>query len=56
MIQHNFIKIYEKSFSENWDLPALSDYNGITYTFGEVATQVARLHMMYAGLGITKGG
>ena len=22
----NFIKLYEKSFRENWDLPALSDY------------------------------
>ena len=27
MIEENFIKIYEKSFKENWDLPALTDYN-----------------------------
>ena len=26
MIEENFIKIYEKSFKENWDLPALTDY------------------------------
>lgn len=32
MIQQNFIQLYEKSFKQNWDLPALSDYNGITYT------------------------
>ena len=37
MIQQNLIKFYEKSFSENWDLPALSDYNGVSYTYGEVA-------------------
>lgn len=42
MIQQNFIQLYEKSFKQNWDLPALSDYNGITYTYGEVAKQVAR--------------
>ena len=35
MIEENFIKIYEKSFKENWDLPALTDYNTretFTYT------------------------
>jgi long-chain acyl-CoA synthetase len=55
MIEQNFIKLYEKSFSENWELPALSDYNGISYTYGEVARQVARLHLLYEGLGIRKG-
>jgi long-chain acyl-CoA synthetase len=55
MIQQNLIKLYEKSFSENWDLPALSDYNGISYTYGEVATQIAKMHLLYEGLGIKKG-
>ena len=55
MIQQNLIKFYEKSFSENWDLPALSDYNGITYTYGEAAKQIARLHLLYEGIGIKKG-
>ena len=26
IVEENFIKIYEKSFIENWDLPALSEY------------------------------
>jgi long-chain acyl-CoA synthetase len=55
MIQQNLIKYYEKSFSENWDLPCLSDYNGISYTYGEVAKQVAKLHLLYDGLGIKRG-
>lgn len=55
MIQQNLIKFYEKSFSENWDLPALSDYNGVTYSYGESAKQIARLHLLYEGLGIKKG-
>ncbi len=55
MSQPNLIKLYEKSFAENWDLPALSDYNGGSYTYGEVAIQVARLHLLYEGLGIKKG-
>lgn len=42
MIEENFIKIYEKSFKENWDLPALTDYNTReTFTYGEVAEQIA---------------
>ncbi len=55
MIEHNFIKLYETSFKEHWDLPALSDYQGSTFTYGEVATQVARLHILYEAYGIKKG-
>ncbi len=55
MVQHNFIKLYEKSFSENWDFPALSDYNGTSFTYGEVAGQMARLHMLFESQGIKKG-
>ena len=46
MIQQNFIRLYEKSFSENWDLPALSDYQGETFTYSEMAEQIARLHLL----------
>ncbi len=55
MIQQNFIQLYEKSFHKNWALQALSDYKGISYTYGEVARQVARLHLMYEAMGIRKG-
>jgi len=55
MIEHNFIKYYEDSFRENWDLPALSDYKGIEYTYGEVASQIARAHLLFRELGIERG-
>lgn len=55
MIEQNLIKFYEKSFSENWDLPALSDYNGVSYTYGEVAREVAKMHLLFEGLEINKG-
>jgi long-chain acyl-CoA synthetase len=56
MIQQNFIRLYERSFSENWDLPALSDYTtDISYTYGELARQVARLHLLYEAAGVKKG-
>ena len=48
MIKENFIKIYEESFKENWALPALTDYGkGKTFTFGDVATEIARIHLLF---------
>jgi len=56
MIQKNFIKLYEESFSKNFDLPALSDYTSDTsYTYGEMAIQIARLHLLFEAAGVKKG-
>lgn len=56
MIQKNFIKMYEESFSNNFDLPALSDYTSdVSYTYGEMARQIARLHLLYEAAGVKKG-
>jgi hypothetical protein len=42
MIKENFIKLYENSFKENWDLPCFTDYGeNTTYTYGEVAKEIA---------------
>lgn len=56
MIQKNFIKLYEESFARNFDLPALSDYTSdVSYTYGEMARQIARLHLLYEAAGVKKG-
>ena len=56
MIQKNFIKLYEESFAHNFDLPALSDYTSdVSYTYGEMARQIARLHLLYEAAGVKKG-
>ncbi|MCD4710151.1 MAG: AMP-binding protein [Bacteroidales bacterium] len=56
MIRKNFIKLYEESFTHNFDLPALSDYTSdISYTYGEMARQIARLHLLYEAAGVKKG-
>ena len=48
MIGENFIKIYENSFRENWELPAFTDYSkGTTLTFEDVAKKIARLHLVF---------
>lgn len=56
MIQENFIKIYEESFQKNWDLPALTDYGKEqTFTFGDVATEIARIHLLFQECQIRRG-
>ena len=52
----NFIKIYERSFIENWDLPALTDYvSGRTLRYSDVAATVAKVHLYYETIGIKPG-
>lgn len=55
MIETNFIKLYEKSFQENWDLPAFTDLSETTTTtYGEFAKNIARLHILFEEMGINK--
>ena len=56
MIQENFIKIYEKSFRENWALPCYSNYGEReSYTYGQVAEQIARLHLLFKHCQLRRG-
>ena len=42
MIKENFIKLYENSFRENWDLPCYTDYGENTqYTYGQIRKEKA---------------
>lgn len=52
----NFVKIYEKSFIENWDLPALSDYvSGKTLNYSDLATSIAKMHNVFESIGLKRG-
>lgn len=56
MIKENFIKLYETSFKENWDLPCYSDYgDSITYTYGQVAEEITRLHLVFRHCSLRRG-
>ena len=56
MIEQNLIKLYEDSFKNNWDLPALTDYKiNTSYTYGELAREIASLHILFSELDIKKG-
>ena len=45
MVEYNYVKEFvERSIKTNWNQPALSDYQGGTYTYGDVAKQIYRIH------------
>ena len=48
-------KIFEESFRKNWDRPAISNYQGVTLKFGDVARRMEKLHIMFEECGLSKG-
>jgi long-chain acyl-CoA synthetase len=55
-MEKTFIKLYEKSFAENFELDAMSDFGANrVFTYGDVARQVARLHILFEECRINKG-
>ncbi|MFV0470369.1 MAG: AMP-binding protein [Dysgonomonas sp.] len=56
MIKENLIKLYENSFKNNWDLPALTDYSeNNTLYYKDVAKEIARLHVLFSVIGLERG-
>ena len=56
MIKENFIKLYESSFKEHWDLPALTDYSEkTTWKYSDIAKEVARIHLLFQQCKIRRG-
>ena len=54
--KHIFSYINE-SIRTNWERPGFSDYGEKTnYTYGEIATQIARLNLFFELAGVEKGG
>ena len=39
----------------NWDRVALANFRGESFTFGEMATQIAKFHVFFEEIGLKKG-
>ena len=50
----HYLKRLEESMQANWENPALGNYGGETFTFGQVATQIEKLHIFFKNAGIEK--
>ena len=53
MLEQNLIKMYEKSFRDNREMSAVTDYfTGETYSYYGFAKEIAKLHIMFDEAGI----
>ena len=39
----------------NWASPAVTNFGGVTYTYGQMAEQIAKYHILFSEAGIKKG-
>ena len=54
--EENLIKIYERSFRENWALEAVTDYGTTnTLTYAQLAENVAKMHLLFEQAGLKQG-
>ncbi len=51
----HFLFYVEEAIKNNWDKPAISNYGANTFTFAEVAANVARMHILLNRCNIKKG-
>lgn len=49
------IRMLERSIRNNWDKPALSDFNGVTMTNADLAREIARMHIFFRAAGLVPG-
>ena len=47
-------KIFQESFKKNWDRPAISNYQGITLHYRDVARRIEKMHIMFEECGLQK--
>jgi len=53
-MEHYFPRL-EQTIKSQWDKPALSNYNGETFTYGELATKIAKFHIFFDAIDVKKG-
>ena len=53
-MEQSFIAYIENSIKQNWDLDALTDYNGATLQYKDVARKIEKVHLIFEASGIKK--
>ena len=53
-MKHYFTR-FEEAIKANWERPALGNFRGEVFTFGELATQIAKFHVFFEAIGLKKG-
>ena len=53
-MKHYFTRL-EEAIKNGWDRPALGNFRGELFTFGQLATQIAKFHVFFETIGLKKG-
>ena len=48
-------KLFQEAFKKNWDRPAISNYQGVTLHYRDVARRIEKLHIMFEECGLSVG-
>ncbi len=51
----SFIQYIQDAVRDNWEQLALTDFNGVSYQYRDIARKVAKLHLLYEHAGIKQG-
>ena len=54
-MEQGFLELIEQSIKKNWDLDALTDYNGATLQYKDVARKIEKVHIFLEEAGVKKG-
>ena len=47
--------LFQEAFKKNWDRPAISNYQGVTLHYRDVARRIEKMHIMFEECGLQKG-
>ena len=45
----------QSSVRKNWEELALTDFNGVSFQYRDIARKVAKLHLLYEQAGVKRG-
>ena len=54
-MENRFLGLIEESLKAHWELPALTDYQGETFYYKDIAAEIYQLHILLEQAGIRKG-
>lgn len=54
MSDNKFLTLIKNGICDNWDRPALTDFNGSTYLYKDFAEKIAEIHILFDALGLQK--
>lgn len=54
-MEKSFNAYIENSIRKNWELTALSDFKGVSYSYKDIARKIEKMHILMEAAGVKKG-